>query len=128
MIVIHTDAGIGGCGEFTSCGENYMDAHSHGVESAARIIAPCLLGEDPRQVRRIEQIINRAVNGHGYAKAPFDAACLDLFGKATGQPVWMLLGGKLSQSATMYRVIAQATEKDTSKHLQTYRKLGYRHF
>ena len=28
VVVIDTDAGIQGCGEFTPCGENYMVAHS----------------------------------------------------------------------------------------------------
>ena len=28
VVVIDTDAGLQGCGEFTPCGENYMIAHS----------------------------------------------------------------------------------------------------
>ena len=36
VVVIGTDAGISGAGEFCPCGENYMEAHSHGVEAAAR--------------------------------------------------------------------------------------------
>ncbi|MEL6284434.1 MAG: mandelate racemase, partial [Pseudomonadota bacterium] len=48
VVVIDTDAGISGCGEFCPCGENYMEAHSEGVEAAARLLAPKLLGEDPR--------------------------------------------------------------------------------
>ena len=36
VVVIDTDAGVQGCGEFTPCGENYMVAHSEGVEALAR--------------------------------------------------------------------------------------------
>ena len=81
VVVIDTDAGISGCGEFTPCGENYMVAHSEGVEALARLVAPALLGEDPRQVARIEQIMDGTIRGHGYAKAPFDAACWDILGQ-----------------------------------------------
>ena len=47
VVVVDTDAGISGCGEFTPCGENYMVAHSEGVAALARLIAPKLIGEDP---------------------------------------------------------------------------------
>jgi len=40
IVVIDTDAGISGVGEFCPCGENYMWAHSVGVEAAAKLIAP----------------------------------------------------------------------------------------
>lgn len=128
VVVIDTDAGISGCGEFTPCGENYMIAHSEGVEALARLVAPKLLGEDPRQLGRIEQLMDHAVQGHGYAKAPFDAACWDIWGKATDQPVWMLLGGKLTDGAPLYRVAPQNDTKATIEELNQHRKSGYRQF
>ena len=60
VVVIDTDAGLQGCGEFTPCGENYMVAHSHGVEALAKLVAPVLIGEDPRQLGRIEQLLDRS--------------------------------------------------------------------
>ena len=128
VVVIDTDAGLQGCGEFTPCGENYMVAHSHGVEALARLVAPHLLGEDPRQVGRIEQMLDHLVQGHGYAKAPFDAACWDLLGQACEQPVWMLLGGKLTDGAPMYRVAPQRSDAETQAEMARYRAEGYRQF
>ena len=61
VVVIDTDAGLQGCGEFTPCGENYMIAHSEGVEALARLVAPHLLGEDPRQVAHIEHLMDALV-------------------------------------------------------------------
>jgi len=52
-----------------------MDAHSEGTESVARLLAPKLLGEDPRQLTRIGRLMDGTVRGHGYAKSPIDAAC-----------------------------------------------------
>ncbi len=128
VVVIDTDAGLQGCGEFTPCGENYMVAHSEGVEALARLVAPALLGADPRQVAQIEQIMDHVVQGHGYAKAPFDAACWDILGQACDQPVWMLLGGKLTDGAPMYRVVPQKETQETLAEMARYRDQGYRQF
>lgn len=128
IVVIDTDAGLQGCGEFTPCGENYMIAHSQGVAAMARLVAPSLLGEDPRQVGRIEQLMDNLIQGHGYAKAPFDAACWDILGQACDQPVWMLLGGKLTDGAPMYRVAPQKAVDETVAEMNRYREQGYRQF
>ncbi len=128
VVVIDTDAGLQGCGEFTPCGENYMVAHSEGVEALARLVAPQLLGQDPRQVGCLERLMDGLVQGHGYAKAPFDAACWDILGQACGQPVWMLLGGKLCDGAPMYRVAPQKATDETLAEMQRYREQGYRQF
>lgn len=128
VVVIDTDAGLQGCGEFTPCGENYMVAHSEGVEALARLVAPKLLGQDPRQLGVIEHVLDHTVQGHGYAKAPFDAACWDILGQACDQPVWMLLGGKLTDGAPMYRVAPQRPRDETIAELNRHRASGYRQF
>ena len=128
VVVVDTDAGISGCGEFTPCGENYMVAHSEGVEAFSRLAASHLLGEDPRHVARMEQLMDQIVQGHGYAKAPFDAAFWDILGKATDQPVWMLMGGKLTDGAPMYRVAPQKPIGETVEELNAHRAAGYRQF
>ncbi|MDJ0828141.1 MAG: mandelate racemase/muconate lactonizing enzyme family protein [Rhodobacter sp.] len=128
VVTIDTDAGLTGCGEFTPCGESYMKAHSAGVEAAARRLAPVLLGQDPRQVAQIEQIMDATLQGHGYAKAPFDAACWDLLGQSLGAPVWLLLGGKLTDGVPMYRVVPHTSPDETAAEMQRYRAAGYRHF
>ena len=128
VVVVETDAGLIGSGEFTPCGENYMVAHSEGVEAAMRLMAPKLLGEDPRQVAKIEQIMDHTIQGHGYAKAPMDAACWDILGQASNQPVWMLLGGKLTDGAPMYRVAPQKSIEESVIELNAHREAGYRQF
>ena len=128
VVVIDTDAGLQGCGEFTPCGENYMIAHSEGVEAAARLMAPKLLGQDPRQVYYLERLMDHTIQGHGYAKAPFDSAFWDILGQSSDQPVWMLLGGKLTDGAPMYRVAPQKPLDETITELEAYRASGYRQF
>lgn len=128
VVVIETNAGISGCGEFCPCGNNYMVAFDEGAEAAAKLIAPRLLGEDPRQVSKIERIMDHTIQGHGYAKAPFDAACWDILGKATEQPVWMLLGGKLIDGAPMYRPAPQKPPQEMVAELNILRAEGYKQF
>ena len=128
VVVIDTDAGLSGAGEFCPCGENYMVANSEGTQAIARLVAPVLLGEDPRQVGRINQIMDHIVQGHGYAKTPFDIACWDILGQATGQPIWMLLGGKLTDGAPMYRVAPQKPPEEMIAEMDAHRATGYRQF
>ncbi len=128
VVVLDTDAGISGCGEFTPCGENYMVAHSQGVPALARLLGKDLIGEDPRQVTRIERLMDHLVQGHGYAKAPFDAACWDILGQSLATPVWMLLGGKLTDGAPMYRVAPQRSREETIAEMNRHRAAGYRQF
>lgn len=128
VVVIGTDAGLEGCGEFTPCGENYMVAHSAGVDAALSLLAPQLLGQDPRQLGQIETIMDTTLQGHGYAKSPIDAACWDILGQATEQPVWMLMGGKLTDGAPMYRVAPHKSPDETVAELEAHRAAGYRLF
>lgn len=128
VVVIDTDAGVQGCGEFTPCGENYMVAHSAGVPALARLVAPQLLNEDPRNVARIEQIMDHLVQEHGYAKAPFDAACWDILGQSLQAPLWAIWGGRLTDGAPMYRVAPQKNTEETIAEMDRYRAQGYRQF
>ena len=72
--------------------------------------------------------MDATIQGHGYAKAPIDAACWDILGQASGQLVWMLLGGKLTDGAPMYRVAPQKATDETLAEIQRYREAGYRQF
>lgn len=128
IIVIETDAGVSGCGEFCPCGDNYMVAHKEGTEAAARLLAPALIGKDPRQVALIERIMDHTIQGHGYAKAAFDAACWDILGKDSGQPVWMMLGGKLTDGAPMYRPAPQKEPDEMVAEMDLLRSEGYKQF
>ncbi len=128
VMVIETDAGISGCGECCPIDGNYLAAYAEGVRAAAPRLARALIGEDPRQVGRIELIMDEVLKGHGYAKAALDAACWDILGKATEQPVWMLLGGKLLPAAPMYRVAPQKSPDETVAEIEAHRRAGYRQF
>ena len=128
VVVIDTDAGLSECGEFTPCGENYMVAFSAGVPALASLVAPHLLGQDPRDVAGIERLLDSLVQGHGYAKAPFDAACWDILAQSLDAPLWRIWGGRLTEGAPLYRVVPQNSPEAVVEEMQCYRDQGYRHF
>lgn len=68
------------------------------------------------------------LQGCGYAKAPFDAACWDIPEQSLTAPFWLLPGGKLTDGAPMYQVAPQKATDETIRETQDYRKQGYRQF
>jgi L-alanine-DL-glutamate epimerase-like enolase superfamily enzyme len=128
VVVIDTDAGISGCGEFCPVGANYMAANLEGTVAVAGLLAPMLIGEDPSQTAHVERLMDANVKGHGYAKAPFDAACWDILGKKAGLPVYLLLGGKLTDGGPMYRVVPQKPPAEAKAEMEAHRAAGYCQF
>lgn len=92
ILRIDTDEGISGWGEHASSAQ-YMVALHSGAIGALSEIGPELIGADPRQLKVIHNIMDRAVKGHQYAKTAVDIACWDIAGKAAGLPIADLLGG-----------------------------------
>ncbi|MFT5502652.1 MAG: L-alanine-DL-glutamate epimerase-like enolase superfamily enzyme [Gammaproteobacteria bacterium] len=128
IVVIDTDEGVSGVGEFCPCGDNYMVAHQEGTEAALKLLGPMLIGKDPRQLSFIEHSMDQTIKGHGYAKAVIDAACWGILGKATGQPVWILLVGKLTDGAPLYRPAPTKAPDEMVKEMALLRADGYRQF
>jgi galactonate dehydratase len=67
-----------------------------------------LLGQDPRDIERLWQDMHLAVSFPGWAGAEMraisavDIALWDLAGKAAGQPVWRMLGGRCRERIRTY--------------------------
>ncbi len=128
VVVIETDAGITGCGECCPIGGNYLAAYPEGVRAAAPRLAKALIGADPRELGVVERVMDETIKGHPYAKSPFDAACWDILGKSVSLPVYMLLGGKLTDGGPMYRVVPQKPPDAAVAELIEHRNTGYRQF
>ena len=98
---IDTDAGLTGWGEATPLPDWGGDHGVPGGETQAGVIdvvkgtiAPTLLGEDPCNVTSAHLRIDRVLRGNSYARCAVDIALHDLWGKALGQPIHRLLGGR----------------------------------
>ena len=102
FVEVHTDAGITGIGEATT--EYHELAVAAQIESELK---PRLLGMDPTDVERIWQLGYRDFwwkRGvvHTSALSGIDQALWDIAGKAAGQPVFKLLGGRARDHIRCY--------------------------
>ena len=129
VVSVTTDIGLVGWGEVCPLGPVYLPAYAAGVRAGIAEIAPSLIGQDPLQLGPLNRTMDRALKGHPYVKSAIDMACWDLLGKATGQPVFALLGGRDSDGGRrLYRAISQDTAEAMGRRVAQYRAEGYRRF
>ena len=128
IVELVTDAGISGWGEACPLGPVYLPAYGPGCRTGMAQVAPALLGADPRQTVAVNRLMDQALAGHPYVKSALDMACWDLLGKACGQPVCTLLGGRFGDSIALYRAISQGTPDEMAGRVAGYRAEGYRRF
>lgn len=128
VVEIQTDAGITGYGEICPLGPAYLPAYAAGARTGIAEIAPKLLGLDPTQLGVINQAMDRAMRGHPYVKSALDMACWDILGKASGQSVAVLLGGRFGEDFALYRAISQDTPEAMAAMVAVYRSQGYTKF
>src|SRR6266542_519251 len=104
FVRLHTDQGLVGLGE-TFFGAAEVATYLH--EAAA----PRLLGQDPGRIEALRYVLKSYVGTKGTgvenrAHSALDIALWDLLGKATGQPVYALLGGAFRDSVRAYNTCA----------------------
>ena len=101
FIKLDTDEGISGIGEGT------LNAFGRTVEAAIMELRPRFIGLDPFQIETLVQRMTRDVYSeggqiHGCAVAAVEMACWDIIGKAVGQPIHNLLGGRYHDKLRAY--------------------------
>ena len=126
FVRIETDCGLVGWGEGCPWGHTYLPAHGPGIRAAAEILAPALLGLDPRRLEHVNRAMDLALPGHLYAKAPFDIACWDLLGRSTDLAVVELLGGRYEAPTPIASSISTDTPQGMLAEIDEYRARGYR--
>jgi len=126
FVRLDTDDGLTGWGEGTPWGHTYLPAHGTGIRAAAEILAPAVIGLDPRRIEHVERAMDTALPGHLYAKAPFDIACWDLFGQSVGLPVADLLGGRYPEPTPIASSVPTGSPEDMVAGMAQYRASGYR--
>jgi len=128
VVRLDTDAGLTGWGEVCPLGPAYLPAYAAGVRAGLAELGPHLLGQDPRELERLNRRMDAALQGHPYVKSAVDMACWDLLGKAAGLPVSTLLGGRYGDDFVLYRAISQEEPAAMAAKVAGYRAEGYRRF
>jgi len=125
---VETDAGIVGHGEVCPLGPFYLPAYANGVRAGIRELGPHLLGADPRELGKLNRLMDAALKGHPYVKSGIDIACWDILAQSAGLPVCELLGGRYGEDVHLYRAISQDTPDAMAARVAGYRAEGYRRF
>ena len=128
LVEVETDDGRSGFGEVCPLGPAYLPAYAEGVRAGLAVLAPHLIGEDPRDLDRLNRKMDAAMKGHPYVKSGVDVACWDLLGQAAGLPVAALLGGRYGEDFVLYRAISQEAPEAMARRVAGYRAEGYRRF
>jgi cis-L-3-hydroxyproline dehydratase len=128
IVRITTDDGLTGYGEVCPLGSAYIESFARGVATGIQELGPRLLGTDPTGIRAINSLMDLALGGHAYVKSPIDIACYDILGRATGQPVSALLGGRRCDDYPLYRAIPQRSPEAMAEDVRRYRDEGYTRF
>jgi len=128
IVRVETDTGLAGHGEVCPLGPFYLPAYAAGVRAGLRELGPHLVGEDPRQLAKLNRRMDAALKGHPYVKSGIDIACWDILGQATGLPVCELLGGRYGEDFHLYRAISQEAPEVMAGKVAGYRAEGYRRF
>lgn len=123
---IETECGVVGYGETGTVG-GYPNYALGTLASSAELIKRHLMNKDPRDLNQIQYVMSW-VDGHGGIKAGFDMACWDIIGKASGKPLYEMLGGKFIEQVPLYRSIPTIEPEEMVTSVEDWRKEGYRMF
>lgn len=113
LLEIETDEGIVGIGEAAGYPTPEI------VTAVIRSLEPLVVGEDPFRIERIMKRIDAIGTWHHVRAtspgiAAVEMACWDIVGKACGQPVVNLLGGRVRDRAEYFWYLSQASPDEVA--------------
>ncbi|MBO0931977.1 galactonate dehydratase [Fibrella aquatilis] len=120
FVKVETDQGLYGWGEAT------LEWKTRAVVGAINDLKPLLIGEDARDITRLSEIMTK----HSFwqlgvigktAISGIDIALWDIRGKALGEPVWRLLGGKTHDKIKLYTHLGLGESTAVYDSLETNR-------
>ncbi|ASK63778.1 dipeptide epimerase [Virgibacillus phasianinus] len=128
IVKITTDSGHVGYGEGVAdehvTGESW-ESTFHVLKST---LAPEVIGEDPMNMERIHDIMNKAIYAVPTAKAAIDIACYDAVGKSLGIPAYGLLGGLYHEKFPITHVLSIDTPEKQAEEAADRISQGYHSF
>ena len=126
LIAVYTDEGVTGWGSvFTNDGL---------VTAALKVLEPLFIGENPLEPERVSEKLHAHTFwlGRGgsitHVISGIDIAMWDILGKAVGQPVGRLLGGRYRERVLPYASLLMQGPKPLKEKLLSIRQQGFRAF
>lgn len=124
LLKIETDEGIVGWGE------PVIEGKARSVETAVEEFGNYLVGQDPRRINDLWQVMYRGGFYRGgailmSAMAGIDQALWDIKGKALGVPVYELLGGLVRDRMKTYSWVGGDRPADVIAGIRALREAGF---
>ncbi|MEF7616187.1 galactonate dehydratase [Aquincola sp. MAHUQ-54] len=124
FLKIETDEGI------TGWGEPIVEGRARTVEAAVHELSEYLVGQDPRRINDLWQVMYRGGFYRGgpilmSAIAGIDQALWDIHGKALGKPVYELIGGRVRDKVKTYCWVGGDRPAEIVDGMRHARTLGF---
>ena len=124
FVKIHTDEGIVGWGE--ACAHPVTSETQAGIVSTVALFGRAIKGRDPFEIAAIHAALDELfLHGNAGARCAIDIALYDIMGKASGQPIYNLLGGAFQKSFGLLATMPRAEPKRMAEHAQALLASGY---
>src|SRR5687767_1761471 len=126
MVAVHTDGGLTGIGSVFTSGLL--------VRGALKLLEPLAIGESALEPERVSEKLHQNTfwQGRGgsvtHTISGIDIALWDIFGKATGQPIGRLLGGRYRERVRPYASVLMEEPTRLSDRLAKIKADGFRAF
>ncbi|QED46823.1 mandelate racemase/muconate lactonizing enzyme family protein [Cytobacillus dafuensis] len=128
IVKIETDEGIIGYGEGVA-DEHVTGESLEGVYHILKsTLAPVLIGQNPLEIEKIHDLMNKTIYGAPTAKAAIDIACFDIMGKKLQQPVYQLIGGRYHDEFPITHVLSIAEPDQMAAEAAFMVEEGYKSF
>jgi L-Ala-D/L-Glu epimerase / N-acetyl-D-glutamate racemase len=124
FVKISTDEGIIGWGE--ACAHPVTSETQAGIVAAVGLFGRTIMSRDPFQIGAIHAALDHLfLQGNAGARSAIDIALYDIMGKASGQPVYNLLGGAFQKSFGLLATMPRAEPKRMAEQAQQLLRKGY---
>ncbi|WP_164472882.1 mandelate racemase/muconate lactonizing enzyme family protein [Cohnella candidum] len=127
IVKVITEDGMTGLGEAATIPIYDEGSQAGVVFSIGKYFKPLLVGQDPRNIGLIHDIMSRTVKGERYAKSAIDYALYDLTAKSYGVPVYQLLGGN-NRPVQVTAVFSASDPEQLAAEALKKKQEGYRVF
>jgi len=125
LVRIATDTGLTGWGEGAPFLFYAAETASDVVSMVNVVLAPELIGKDPRDIRGI--IAGFAmIDGHEFAKGAVETALWDILGQSVGLPIYRLLGGARHPNVPVVAVLHSGDPPQMADEARAWVGRGFR--
>ena len=124
FVRIATDEGIVGWGE--ACAHPVTSETQAGIIATVELFGRAIAGKDPFQIGAIHAALDHLfLQGNAGARSAIDIALYDIMGKASGQPIYNLLGGAFQKSFGQLATMPRAEPRRMAEHARVLLDKGY---